>query len=144
MAIRINWLTAKLLMVLLFPLVLMIRAANLVLGSRKPIYQSTIEGDPLAYAGEKPILIAVWADWASVWEATSAVVEELKMEFAGRCEFAYVEMTSAEIRQLYAANIVPGLILRHRGQEIGRFVNTMRADEVRQTLASIATSPSAA
>jgi thioredoxin-like negative regulator of GroEL len=131
MMIRLNRFTAILLMVLLYPLVLVSRLVRFLTGQRKPVYLGTIEGDPLAYSGEKPLLIAVWAEGAAVWTAATAeVVEQLKAEFAGRCEFAYVEAASRQVTEAYQAEVVPVLILRHHGKEIGRFVNTLGAEAV--------------
>lgn len=139
MAIRINRFMAIVLMVLLYPLVLVIRLVHLLIGHRKPEYVGTVDGAPLEYAGDKPILIAVWAEGASVWEvATADVVEQLKKEFAGRCEFAYVEASSRAVTEAYGANIVPVLILRHRGAEVSRFVNAMGFEEIRPAIAAIA------
>jgi hypothetical protein len=139
MTIRINRIIAVVLMVLLYPIVLVIRLVRLMTCYRKPVYVGTIDGDPLVYAGDKPVLIAVWAEGASVWTAATAdVVEQLKKEFGGRCEFAYVEASSKGITETYSANIVPVLILRHRGAEVARFVNTMGSEEVRPAIAAIA------
>jgi hypothetical protein len=139
MQIRINRFMAIVLMVLLFPLVLVVRLIGLLTGHRKPEYVGTVDGDPLAYAGDKPILIAVWAEGASVWEAATAeVLEQLKNEFAGRCEFAYVEASSRAVIEAYGAKVVPVLILRYRGAEVGRFVNTMGSEEVQSAIAAIA------
>lgn len=139
MQIRINRVMAIVLMGLLYPLVLVIRLVRLLAGRRRPKYVGTVEVDPLEYAGDKPILIAVWAVGASVWEAATAeVVEQAKKEFVGRCEFAYVEASSSAVTEAYGANIVPVLILRHRGTEVGRFVNTMRLEELRPAISAIA------
>lgn len=137
MRITLNRHTAKLLLILLAPLVLVIKLANAVTGrGKKPSYVSTIEGDPLAYDGDRPILIAVWATWAAVWRAaTASVVEQLKHKFSGKCEFAYVECTTNSVNETYRANVIPVLILRHRGQELARFVNTGDAEQVRQAIA---------
>jgi hypothetical protein len=134
MTFRLNRATAFLLVLLLWPLVRVIRVWQSLTGYRKPEYAGTIEGDPMAYAGDKPLLIAVWGEYATVWTAATAdVVEQLKAEFADRCEFTYVE-ESREVREKYQAEVVPVLILRHRGQELGRFVNTVEADEVRPAI----------
>lgn len=138
--ITLNRFTTGLLLVLLAPVVLTIKLINAVTGrGKKPVYASTIGGDPLTYSGDRPLLIAVWAPWASVWRAaTGQVVEQLRGEFAGRCEFAYVECTTKEVKDAYHAEVVPVLILRHRGQELSRFVNTLEADKVRQAIAEVA------
>ncbi len=138
MRIGISRVSAIAIIGLLFPIVLAIRVLRFMTGHRKPVYKGTIDGDALAYAGDMPVLIAVWAESASVWTAATAdVVEQLRIEFAGRCEFAYVQATSKSVTESYGAGIVPVLILRHRGTEVGRFVNTMEADEVRPAIEAI-------
>src|ERR1700733_3487679 len=116
MQIKLNRFTAGLLRILLTPVVLLIKLMNAVTGrGQKTSYTSTIDGDPLAYDGDRPVLIAVWASWASVWRAaTATVVEQLKDEFSGKCEFAYVECVDRSVNDLYRADVVPVLILRHR------------------------------
>ena len=137
MKITLNRFTAGLLLILLSPIVLSIKIFNAVTGrGKKPAYIGTIEGDPLAYSGDRPLLIVVWASWASVWQAaTEGVVQQLKDEFSGKCEFAYVECTDRAAMDAYRANVVPVLILRHRGQELARFVNTLAVEEVRKAIA---------
>jgi hypothetical protein len=137
MRITLNRVTAGLLRIVLIPIILPIKLLNALTGrGKKPAYVSTIPGDPLAYDGDRPLLIAVWAGWASVWRiATEKVVEQLKEEFSGKCEFAYVECADRSVTNAYRADVVPVLILRHRGQELARFANTLEADPVRQAIA---------
>lgn len=138
MRIEVSRFPALVLMILLYPIVLLVRLCRFVAGYRKPVYKNTIEGDPLDYAGEKPMLIVIWAEWASVWTAATAnVVEQLRNEFSDRCEFAYIEASSKSATSTLDAKTVPVLILRHRGVEIDRFVNTMDVDEVRPAIAAI-------
>jgi hypothetical protein len=135
--IMLNRFIARLLLILLSPILLPIKLFNAVTGGgQKPTYIGTIEGDPLGYGGDRPLLIAVWATWASVWRAaTEGVVQQLKDEFSGKCEFAYVECANRAVMDAYGANVVPVLILRHRGQELARFVNTLEVEEVRKAIA---------
>jgi Thioredoxin len=137
MRITLNRFTVNLLRIALAPIVLAINLVNAITGKgKKPSYTSTIEGDPLAYVGDRPILIAIWATWAAVWRtATEGIVDQLKGEFSGKCEFAYVECTNNSVNDAYGAKVIPVLILRHRGQEISRFVNTLDAEQVRQAIA---------
>lgn len=136
MRITLNRFTSRLLLILLLPIVLPIKLLNAVTGRGKaPRYASTIEGDPLAYEGDRPLLIAVWAPWASVWgAATENVVAQLKDELSGTCEFAYVDCADRAVKDAYGADVVPVLILRHRGRELARFVNTLQADDVRKAI----------
>ncbi|WP_165228176.1 hypothetical protein [Aquisphaera insulae] len=139
MLIKLNRFTAGVLLVALAPIALTIRLFNAVTGrGKKPSYVSTIDGDPLEYDGERPILIAVWAPWASVWRAaTEHVVEQLRDEFGGRCEFAYVECAGRSIKDAYRADVVPVLILRKQGAELARFANTLEPEAVRKAIAEV-------
>ncbi len=97
---------------LIYPLVIVTHLIRFIAGYHKPVYESTIEGDPLKYSGDLPLLIAVWSEDASVWTvATADVVQQLKQEFVGRCEFVYVEASSKSVTEMYDAEIVPVLIL---------------------------------
>ncbi len=138
MAIVVTRVTARILLALLFPLWLALKVFWYLMGYRKPIYVSTIDGDPLRFAGDKPLVIALWHEGLSFWDDTAAAVEQLRAEFAGRCEFAYVEVTSRAVAEAYNSPVVPALILRHRGAEVGRFVNVMSADEVRPAVMTLA------
>jgi len=129
--------SARRLLALLSLILLPVRLFNKVTGRGKAsAYVGTIAGDPLGYDGDRPVLVAVWAPWASVWRAaTERVVEGLKGEFSGRCEFAYVECAGRSVQEAYRADVIPVLILRHRGEELARFVNTLEAGQVRQAIA---------
>ena len=135
MQITINPLTKWILLILLFPVVLVVRLVRIFSGQRKPEYTSTIAGDPWLHKGDHPILIAVWAEWASIWLGTTdAVVAQLQTEFAGHCEFAYVEATR-EVMQKHDIEVVPVLILcASNGEEIARFSNVLEPDQVRAAI----------
>jgi thioredoxin-like negative regulator of GroEL len=144
MQIRLTRFRTIVLMILLLPFIAILRLVRILRRREKPIYESSIDSAPLDYVGDKPILIAVWADWAHIWDvATSGIVEQLRQEFAGRCEFAYVEATSRAVRDAYGAQVVPTLILRHRGADIERFVNVLRHDDVRSAIAAAVAKPNA-
>jgi hypothetical protein len=136
MEITLNRFTAGLLLIALYPIVLLVRLFKAVTGGGKKLaYVGTVEGDPLAYVGDRPIIIAVWATWASVWQAaTAGIVEQLKGEFSGKCEFAYVECVDRSVMDAYGASVVPVLILRLRGQDLARFVNALDAEQVRKAI----------
>jgi thioredoxin-like negative regulator of GroEL len=137
MQIRLTCVRTILLMIVLLPFVAALRLVRALRRREKPVYASSIDDAPLDYVGENPILIVVWADWAHVWDiATSGIVERLREEFAGRCEFAFVEATSRAVRDAYGAQVIPTLILRHHGADIERFVNVLRPDDVRSAIAA--------
>jgi thioredoxin-like negative regulator of GroEL len=136
MQIRLTRIGTILLMILLLPFVATLRLVRFIRRREKPIYRNTIEGDPLAYTGDNPILIALWADWAHIWDvATRGIVAQLEHEFAGRCEFAYIEAINRTVKNTDGARVVPTLILRHHGADIERFVNVLKPDDVRSAIA---------
>jgi hypothetical protein len=146
MRIRLTRLAAIILLILLFPFVVSLRLVRVLRRRRaETVLTGSIDGDPLAYTGDAPVLIALWADWATVWQvATRGVVEQLEREFAGRCEFAYVDASARTVRGAYGAAVVPTLILRQHGTDIERFVNVLKVEDVRSAIAAAIKSPAPA
>ena len=137
MRIRLTRLTAIILIILLFPFAAIGRLVRALRRRERFVLKSSINGDPLAYTGHAPVLIALWADWAHVWNAaTRGLVEQLQRDFVGRCEFAYVEVSNPAVKKVYDVAVVPTLILRQHGLDIKRFVNVLKVDEVRSAIAS--------
>lgn len=136
MAIRLNRFVALLLLILLSPIMLPIWFYRWLTGSgKKPVYENTLEGDPTSYTGERPVVVALWATWASVWNtATEQIVVDLQNKFASRCEFVYVEATSRGVLEKFGADVVPTVIVLERGQEVGRFVNLLDSEELERCL----------
>ena len=146
MRVRLTRLAAIILLILLFPLVVSLRLVRVLRRRRaETVPTSSIDGDPLAYTGDAPLLIALWADWATIWQvATRGVVAQLEREFAGRCQFAYVDASTPAVRGSYGARVVPTLILRQHGTEITRFVNVLKVEDVRAAIAAAIKSPAPA
>ena len=136
MQLRLNRFTALLLWLALSPLVLLLWLVRLVTGrGKKRDYQSTIAGDLLAYDGERPLVIALWAEGAAVWDAaTEAIITGLQAELAGRCEFAYVNCSRRADLERYQAQVVPTVVIRHRGAEVARFPNALDGAPIRAAL----------
>jgi len=62
----------------------------------------------------------------------------LKTEFAGRCEFAYVEGVDRTVWAKYDVNVLPAVLCVPRRQERSPgLVNLIKADELRKTLAGV-------
>ena len=137
MIIRLNRITGALLLVLLAPIVLPIKLYRWVTGTgKKPAYANTLEGDPLVYAGPLPVVISLWASWATVWSvATEQIIRGLQVEFAGKCEFVYIEAVDRSVNDKYNVDVMPAVLVFHRGQEVGRFINLLEADALRKCVA---------
>jgi len=140
MRIRLNRFTALLLLLLLAPIVIPLKLLKRLTGSdKKPEYSSTIECDPLTYTGDRPLVVALWATWATVWKVSTAqIIHEVKNEFAGRCEFIYVEGIDRSIGAKYGVKVLPAVLVFHGGKEVARFINLLNADELRQAIHDIA------
>ena len=136
MRIRVNRVTAGILLILSAPVVLPIKLYRWMTGTgKKPVYRNTIDGEPLNYAGDRPIVVSIWATWASVWSvATAGVIQQMQTEFAGKCEFVYVEATGRDVENKYEVKVIPAVLVFHRGQEVGRFINLMEPEELRSCL----------
>jgi hypothetical protein len=120
------------------------KALSLDHGDREETY-NTLEGDPLAYRGEKPVVVALWATWASVWSAaTEQIVRDLQTEFAGECEFAYVEAVQRTVLEKYRIDVVPTVLVFQRNQEVGRSVNLLDAGQLRQCIEPLVATESGA
>lgn len=141
MRVRLSRIGVRILRIVLLPIVATLRVLRGQRREEKPALTSSIDGDPLSYTGDRPLVIAVWADWATVWQVvTRAIVQQLQHEFAGRCEFAYVDASRRTVRNAYGTPVVPTLILRQRGAEISRFVNVVKPDDIRSAIAAAVSS----
>lgn len=139
MQLKLNRFTAIFLLVLLAPIVFPIRLFQWITGTAyNPQYDNSIDGDPMKYIGDKPIIIAVWAKWASIWKTmTDELVSQLRSEFGDRCEFAYIEITEHGQVDELGLNVAPTVILRHSGQDIARFPNMIDRDEIDAALTKL-------
>jgi thioredoxin-like negative regulator of GroEL len=132
--------TAGLLLLVLAPIVLPIKLYRWLTGTGKKLtYVNTTDVDPLTYQGERPVVVALWATWASVWSvATERIMLDLQAEFSGRCEFVYVEAVSKDVEQRYGVSVVPAVLVFQHGREAARFINLLEADELRTCVAKLA------
>jgi hypothetical protein len=141
MQIVVNRWTALLLLIVLLPFIIPIKLYQWLTGTgKKPTYFNTLEGDPRAYAGDRPVVIALWAMGLTVWEvATEQIVQQLQNEFDGKCEFVYVEAVTFAVEEDYKVDNIPAVLVLHHGQEVGRFLNLMEPNELRQCIAKCTT-----
>ena len=60
---------------------------------------------------------------------------EHEQQICTRCDFADIDCVNRAVKGAYRADVVPVLILRYRGRDLGRFVNTLDAEQVREAIA---------
>jgi hypothetical protein len=132
MQLKLNRFTTLLLLVFLAPVVLPIWLYQWITETAyNPQYDNSVDGDPLEYAGDKPIIISVWAKWASVWKTiTDDLVSQLRAEYGDRCEFAYIEITKQIQMVELGHDVAPTVILRQKGNDIERFPNMIDRGEL--------------
>lgn len=142
MMIKLNKPLAFVLLVLLTPIVLPIKLWKFIRGERKPFYENTIAVEPLKYSGDKPLVVAVWVTWASVWrDSTEKIIAGLKETYAGKCEFYYIEGSNRKTLAEYNVDVLPAVLVFQGGKEVGRFINMYNDDEIK-TLINRLTTPS--
>ena len=117
---------------------LLIAVALLVVGliafvmTRKPEpiteVVATYDGNPEEYNGNKTLLVAVHAKWASVWRATAEVLANLDTE-----QYDIKLLNADEDRDAVKAlgvDIIPTVIVFKDGAEIARLPNMMNANQL--------------
>jgi hypothetical protein len=144
MQVRLTRARARILLALIAPILLLIRLSRILRG--KPVKRagkldphllsSISAADPLDYRGERPLLAAFWA-LGTNWDAGGFdALLNLQRDFAGRCEFLYVEATSESgaLRERHRIDIIPTVVLFHRGVELARAVNAFSPELLRAAL----------
>ena len=141
MLIKLNRFTAILLFLLISPIAVPILLYRWVTGTGyNPVYQNTVEGDPFAYAGDKPIIISVWAKWAGIWKtSTDEIIQQVRSEYGDRCEFGYIEITNLKQYDEIGVNVAPTVIVRHKGIEVDRFPNMFEREPLESALRKVLT-----
>ena len=96
--------------------------------SYQPSLQSTYDGDPFAYDGNKTLVVAVYAPWASVWKVTESELAKLNLQ---RYDLRLVSADSErELARRLGTNIVPTVFVFRDGKTLQSFPNLMRIDEL--------------
>jgi hypothetical protein len=149
MRIKMTRSLARLLLAILAPILLLRRISDGLTGKPPkrsapldPRLLSTIRGDPFDYRGDKPVLAAIWADSSSVWkQAAFGIMKSLQAEFVDTCEFQYIEEApgSVDLLQRCKIQVIPVILLVHRGREIDRWVKPLDGTALRAAVQSLLT-----
>jgi len=135
MRIALTRLTARLLWLALLPLAAPIRLWRRLFGPRPRIDAKTLSSDPFCYEGSIPLVVSIWASWATVWRVrTEQIVNNARSEFGDRCEFIYIDGTSGKVDPRLEAKVLPIVLVYHQGKEAGRFVNLIEPNRLRELL----------
>ena len=97
--------------------------------SYEPSLQPTYRGDPFAYAGNKTLVVAVYAGWASVWTAaTESELAKLDMEKYDLCLVS--ADNDREMTKRLGADIVPTVFVFRDGKVAESFPNLMSVEAI--------------
>jgi hypothetical protein len=153
MRLKLRRPSARLLLLLLAPVLLTIQIRRFLTGQSPkrrgrldPDLLSTIDGDPLAYSGDQPVVVAFWSESTPVWKAAAfPALIQLQTEFGAACKFRYLEAIpdNSLIQSELEVSIIPTILVLHHGKEIARFVNVLSGGELRQVLADLVGRPAA-
>ena len=141
MRITLNRFTGRLLLLALLPIVLPTRLWKRLTGrGRPPTYINTVDVDPFAYGGSRPLVVSIWASYATVWKvATANVIEQLRGEFTDKCEFMFIDGSrGASVDPRFRVDVLPAVLVFHGGREVGRFINLLDPDEPRKLIGGLA------
>jgi hypothetical protein len=117
-------------LLVLIGLVILIAIVWVVLKRKpyEPTIQSTYQGEPSDYRGGKTLLVAVYAPWAPVWQATEA---ELAKVDKSKYDILLVsaDREKDKVRTL-GVNIVPTVLVIQDGKTIKTLPNMMSIDQI--------------
>jgi hypothetical protein len=93
-----------------------------------PEVNPSYDGDPASHDGDKTLLVAIYADWASVWKATADVLAKVDRT---KYDIKLIEADgNREAVRKLGVDIVPTVIVYRDGKEIARLPNMMSADQL--------------
>ncbi len=99
-------------------------------GPSEPIPEvyASYTGRPEDYSGDKILLVAVYADWASVWRMTAQVLSELDPD---KYDIQLIDANSnPEMVKSLGADIIPTVIVFQNGKETGKHPNLTSAEDL--------------
>lgn len=93
-----------------------------------PKVNATYNGLPEDHRGEKTLLVAVHAKWASVWLVTAGVLANLDSD---KYDIMLINADdSHDAVKSLGVEIIPTVIVYQHGKEIARLPNMMNADQL--------------
>ncbi len=84
---------------------------------------------------ESPIMVDFWAKWCAPCLATAPVLEELANEYAGKIEFAKVDVdANGPLAAKYGITSIPTLLVFEGGQPVQQITGFKPKQELKKVL----------
>jgi thioredoxin 1 len=84
---------------------------------------------------KKPVLVDFWAPWCGPCKAVAPIVEELSKEYAGKIEFAKVNVDEAPVvASNYGVMSIPTLIVFKEGKPVEQVIGYKAKGDLKKLL----------
>ena len=84
---------------------------------------------------QKPVLVDFWAPWCGPCKAVAPIVEELSKEYAGKIEFAKVNVDEAPVvASNYGVMSIPTLIVFKEGKPVEQVIGYKAKGDLKKLL----------
>ena len=109
------------------------------LGKEVKVMVKSIEGESnfetIVLQAKSPVFVDFWAQWCGPCLATAPVVEELSTEYAGKMDFAKVDVdANGPLAAKYGIASIPTMIVFRGGQPVQQIVGYRAKKELKQVL----------
>jgi thioredoxin 2 len=85
-----------------------------------------------------PVVVDLWAPWCGPCRTVSPILEQLAVEFAGRCKVVKVNVDEAPLTSArFAVQGIPTLVVVSGGREVARQVGAAPAAHLRNWLGPV-------
>ena len=104
----------------------------------KPVAVEDSNFEQVVLQAKTPVLVDFWAAWCGPCRMVAPVVEELAEEYAGRINFAKVDVDqNPKIASQYGIMSIPSLIIFKDGKPISNVVGFRPKAELKQSLDAV-------